>query len=274
MPTPITVGNARVIALSDTEEPASAAEIYFQAKQEDLDRYQWFLDADGQMLVNFSCYLVRVDGKTILIDTAWGPSHNGKLMEEIAAAGVKPEEVDIVTFTHLHIDHYGWNLVQEAAGWAPRFPNARYQANEIDWDYFYTSFPRADRAEEAEAFDAAVTPLKDLGKLDLIKGGHVFTPSLVSEHTPGHTPGHMSFVLSSGGEKLFILGDVAFGPIDTENNNWKSIWDEQQDIAVKTRYRILDRLEAEGTLVAANHFPKPGYGRFVRKDGVRVWQAV
>jgi glyoxylase-like metal-dependent hydrolase (beta-lactamase superfamily II) len=273
MPTTITVGNARITSLTDTEEPTPPADIYAQVKPSAFEPYRGLLQPDGQLLMNFSCYLVEVDGRNILIDTAWGPPHNGRLMEDIAAAGIKPEAIDIVTFTHLHIDHYGWNLVKEATGWKPRFPNARYVVNQIDWDYFYTNFPREERAEEAEAFDVTMTPLRDLGVMDLFTGNHVFSPSVIGEHTPGHTLGHMSFVVSSGGEKCYMLGDVAISPIDAQNTNWKTVYDEAQDLAVKTRYDVLDRIESESTLVAANHFPKPGYGRFVRVDGRRTWKA-
>ncbi len=274
MPTPIRVGDATIISLIDTEEPGAVREIYYQVDPALFEPYRDLISDDGQILTNYSSYLVQVDGKNILIDTAWGPPHNGTLMDELAATGVTPADIDIVTFTHLHIDHYGWNLVEEAGGWKPRFPNARYVVNQVDWDYFYTNFPKEARAEEAEAFAVTCEPLRDLGVMDLFTGNRVFSQSVTGEHTPGHTPGHMSFVVSSAGEKCYILGDVAISPIDAAESNWKTLYDEDQDVAVKTRYAVLDRLQAEGTLVAANHFPKPGYGRFVAVDGKRTWKPV
>jgi glyoxylase-like metal-dependent hydrolase (beta-lactamase superfamily II) len=267
----MTVGNARITSLTDTREPGPPGEVYIEIREEVIKQYSQFLLPNGDFMTDFSCYLVQADGRTVLIDTAWGPPHEGKLLEEIAAAGVKPEDIDVVTYSHLHGDHYGWSLIKDGPdAYRPRFPNARYLVSQLDWEYFSTA---AKREESGGYFDEWFAPIERLGVMDFIGGGHVFSQSLVSEHTPGHTPGHLSFVVSSGGQKCFILGDVAFNPIDTANPNWKTSWDEDQDLAVRTRYATLERLSAEGTLVAANHFPQPTFGRFVKDGGRYGWKA-
>ena len=271
MPHRILVGAAEIIALTDIEVAYPLGDLYPGVAPDRLEPYRDLLNRDGQFVLNFSCHLVRADGKTVLIDTAWGPAWEGHLMEELSQAGVRPEEVDVVTFTHLHIDHYGWNLERDGERWKPRFPNARYVVNQADWDYFAKGESVFEPENEFAAFQVTMAPLPELGVLDLFTGNHTYSASLSGEHTPGHTPGHMSFVVSSQGEKCFILGDVALSPVDAHEEEWNLLSDEVPEQAIATRKRVLGQLEAEGTLVAANHFPAPGFGRFTRSGERRAW---
>jgi glyoxylase-like metal-dependent hydrolase (beta-lactamase superfamily II) len=107
--------------------------------------------------------------------------------------------------------------------------------------------------------------------MDLVGGDHVISPSVTTVATPGHTPGHMSIAISSGGEHGFILGDVAISVIEAHETDWKNSFDSDGEMARRTRHAVLDRLERDGALVGASHFPKPGLGRFVRRDGRRAW---
>ncbi len=108
--------------------------------------------------------------------------------------------------------------------------------------------------------------------MDLVEGEYRVTDELTTLPTPGHTPGHISIAISSGGEQGFILGDVAHSPAQAHYTDWNPVFDIVQDQARGTRHRVLDRLESEGALVSSGHFPDPGFGRFVRSRGRRVWQ--
>jgi glyoxylase-like metal-dependent hydrolase (beta-lactamase superfamily II) len=98
---------------------------------------------------HYGCYLLRSQGRTILVDTGIGSKTtnpgmvntlaggiDGRLLAELQAAGVRPEEVDAVFFTHLHPDHVGWNLSQSGANPRPTFPRARYVVHQTDWATF------------------------------------------------------------------------------------------------------------------------------------------
>ena len=109
--------------------------------------------------------------------------------------------------------------------------------------------------------------------LDTFEGEHQVSHSLRALPTPGHSPGHSSFVLSSGGEHCFVLGDLAHHPIIATETDWvhRFDWDPEQ-APWRSASASSAQLEADGTLVAAGHFPQPGFGRFVRVDGRRVWR--
>ncbi|MGH2602252.1 MAG: MBL fold metallo-hydrolase [Dehalococcoidia bacterium] len=264
----VSVGSATIVALSDTEQPYDAAQVYPEAGEGALAAYREMLTADGKVLLNFGCYLVRADGQTVLVDTGWGPTFQGRLMDELAEAGVPPDEVDAVVFTHLHGDHVGWNIVRDDGELRPRFPTARYLVPEADWTHYKA------QAEPSALLREQVFPLEPLGVMDLVGGDHALSASVTTVATPGHTPGHLSVAVTSAGEHGFILGDVAISPIEAHETDWPNRFDWDREIARKTRHAVLDRLERDRALVGASHFPKPGLGRFARIDGRRVWQAV
>ena len=263
----VSVGSATVIALSDTERPYSAQAGYSEVSEAAWEPYRHLLTGDGEIVINFGCYVVRADGRTVLVDTGWGPASDGRLLDDLASAGVKPEEIDAVLFTHLHGDHIGWNLVDDGGTPRPRFTRARYLVPEADWTHF------AAQPEQSEPLREQVARLERLGVMDLIGGDHVLSPSVTTVATPGHTPGHLSLAIRSGGAHGFILGDVAITPIEAHETDWTNRFDWDSEMARGTRRHVLDRLERDRALVGAGHFPLPGLGRFTRDSrGRRMWQ--
>ena len=265
MPARITIGDAVIIALSDAEEAYPAKNVYFEATAEQLEPYHDLLTTGGEVLLNFGCYAVVADGRTVLVDTGWGPSHQGTLMEELAAAGIAVDSITTVTYTHLHGDHIGWNLVTENGRARPRFPKARYVAPRADWQHY------AAQPAPSQLFREQMLPLADLGVLDLVEGEHTLSSSMTLIPTPGHTPGHTSLAITSSGAHGLVLGDVVISRIDIQSPAWKNGFDWDHDIARATRETVLARLEQQQAVVAVSHLPKPGLGRIGRSDGQRVW---
>jgi len=265
MPETVQVGSATIVHLSDTERPYPAREVYPEVADAAWNEYRQALTADGSIVLNFGCYLVIADGRTVLVDTGWGPTYEGRLLDELAAAQVSPQQIDAVVCTHLHGDHIGWNVVEEGGASRPRFPRARYLLPEADWNH-YTTQP-----EPSALIRTQVLPLESLGVMDLVNGEYTLSPSVTIVPTPGHTPGHQSVAILSGGAHGFILGDVAVSPVEAHETDWKNRFDWDSALAGRTRHAVLDRLERSAALVGASHFPKPGLGRFVREGGRRRW---
>lgn len=174
------------------------------------------------------------------------------------------DEVDLVVLTYLHGDHIGGNLIDGR----PAFPNARYLVSRSDWDYW--TAPNVLNGNSAVQEQAA--PLEGLNVLDLIEGEFAVTGELTTLPTPGHTPGHISLVIQSAGERGFILGDVAHSPAQAEYTDWSPAFDIDPEISPVTRRAIFDRFEAEGSLISAGHMPEQCFGRLVREGGRRIWQ--
>ena len=239
-------------------------------------RYPDTFEGD-RMRLEIGCYVVRSQGKTILVDTGYGPGPfdylgglRGQLMEDLAARQVDPEEVDTVFHTHLHIDHVGWNTLQRDGKAVPTFPKARYLAHQADLEYFRK--PEVQAAQSAPFMESCVESLVELGIFDTVVTDTNLTDEVRAVHTPGHTPGHMSLWVTSQGQRAFIEGDVLIHPAQVTEQEWDSRFDADWPVSNRTRSRLLDQLETEGTTVIACHFPLPGFGKVVRAEGRRYWQ--
>jgi glyoxylase-like metal-dependent hydrolase (beta-lactamase superfamily II) len=237
-------------------------------------RYPEVFDGpDGWRLRDW-CFVVRAGDRVVLVDTGVGgpgtPGADwigtpGRLPEELAAAGVGPDEVDLVVLTHLHLDHIGWNLAWDGGSPRPRFPRARYLVQRTDWEAF------AGRPEAArEAFDRCVRPLQDLGVAELLDGDRTLDPQLAILHTPGHTPGSQSLLVRSGGDAVLLWGDVANHPAQVDRPDWGPGSDALPEAARRSRRRLLDQVEAEAMWLAPAHFPEP-FGTVTRSEGGRHW---
>ena len=257
------IGNVEVVALVDCIEAYDTNMVYPDAAEAiaPLSRY---LDSEGRIALNFASFLLREGTRTILVDTGWGPEHHGLLPDELREAGVELDEIDTVIFTHLHGDHTAWNL--DRANGTPMFPRARYLVPRADWDHY--------SSEASASFVRDIAPLERLGVLDLIEGERVLTPSMTTLPTPGHTPGHTSVVITSGGERGFILGDVVFSEVDAALPDLLSTFDGDRELARRTRKTIVQRLVSDGSLVGASHIRAPGLGRFISDGAGTRWDAL
>ena len=229
------------------------------------------------MLIEIGCYLVRSQGRTILIDTGYGEGpiesiggRRGELMDDLAAKGVTPEEVDTVFISHLHSDHVGWNVVEQDGALVPAFPNARYIAHQADLDHFRR--PDIQAASSFPFMDRCVESIVNLGLFDMLTEDTNLTSEVKALHTPGHTPGHMSILVSSQGEEALIQGDVLIHPAQVTEDDWNCHFDYDWPLSTETRRKVLDDVESQGTPVISCHFPAPGFGTISRREGRRYWK--
>ena len=268
-----TIGSIEMIALIDLEQAYPAGAVYPNVS--DFSTFAQHLDGDGAVTLNFASFLVRDGSTVLLVDTGWGPEHEGKLLFELAEAGVKTGEITHVLFTHLHGDHTGWNIDRQSG--RPIFGQARHLVPKADWDYYSAQAIEAKKTANRPwmgSFERDVLPLEPLGLVDLIAGETTISAGLTAIPTPGHTPGHTSLVITSGNERGIVLGDVVITPIDAEAPDFETSFDWDKGIAVATRKKLVDRLIEDGSLVGASHLPAPGLGRFVRVDGKQRWQGI
>lgn len=283
----IRVGSVEIIGVSDGVMdfavpldqcfPAVPAEAWDPYRQRYPDVFggsplTWKLD--------FGCYVLRTPSRTILVDTGNGPADaplpamygapDGFLMTKLAAAGVAPGDIDTVVLSHLHPDHTGWNLVKENGQLKPRFPRARYKVHQADWETFHN--PQVQEAMGFSYIPETVTPLQAEGVLDLVAGSETLSEEVSLLHTPGHTPGHLSLLVNSGGVKAIIQSDAILHPAQVTEPDWEcNIFEFDTAVAKETRRWLLDRIESEALIVASCHFPEPGFGRIIREGGQRYW---
>lgn len=266
----VTVGNVEMLSLSDGTGEFPAANVFPKATSADWQRHPGALTADGKLQVNFGFFLLRSQGQTILVDTGLGPGRQGRLLEDLKAKGVQPDQITVVAITHLHGDHVGWNVVMEGGRRRLTFPKARYWIPKGDWDHFR----QPQQLERAPLLKTVVLPLEELGALRLVEGETAVTSEVTMVPTPGHTPGHMSVAVASQGQRGFITGDVITSPVQAQEAAWEVSFDNDREHGRRTREAVLERVERENALVGAGHFLPPNFGRFVRTQGRRYWQGV
>src|SRR5262249_8995219 len=179
-----------------------------------------FLDERGRFLQSIHAFVVRAPGLTVLVDTCVGndkdrggraPFHmmRTSFLEDLTAAGVAPESVDLVLCTHLHVDHVGWNTRFHDGRWVPTFPRAGYLFARRGWEHW-----SAERDEDTRRIMAdSVAPVLDAGLAQLVPMDHRVSDELWLEPTPGHTPGHVSVRLRGGNAEAVITGDLMHCPI-------------------------------------------------------------
>ena len=274
----VTIGNVEILSLSDGIMQFDLCNFFPSIPSEDWEPYGDHLTEEHGLQINLACFLVRSDGHTLLVDTGMGPKPAdspdtpwGNLLSSFQASGVRPEDVDMVVMTHLHRDHVGWNVQRRNGAYAATFPNARYYMSAKDWEACHNPELQAERFSNAPE---CVWPLEDLGLVELVEGEQALTTELTTLPTPGHTPGHMSIMIDSQGQRGFILGDVLHNSVQVHETVLVSRADIDPAQTRITRRSVMERLERDGSLVAAVHLPAPGFGRVVRVEGRRSWQGV
>jgi glyoxylase-like metal-dependent hydrolase (beta-lactamase superfamily II) len=218
-------------------------------------------------------WLLQVGGKNILIDSCCGNNKakpgrpfwhmlNVPYLERLAAAGARPDEIDLVMCTHLHHDHVGWNTQQKDGKWVPTFPNARYVFSKPDVDYF--SQIDADPKEgpaELGTFRECVVPILEYGKADLISGRpHRLNDFIEIDSAPGHSPGHVFFKLESKGERAAFVGDVWHHLLQVYYPDWNFPKNSDAAHARVSRRKVLDYCASSGALVFPGHVARPFAG--------------
>lgn len=222
------------------------------------------------VLAQVNVAIVKTPDALILVDTGGGTDFMpsiGKLPDNLEAAGIAAATVTHVIFTHAHADHL-WGVVDPLDG--SRYANARHVMADAEFDY-WTKPGRETEVPEMFKLMAIGTArrLQALGEgIERVRPGIELVPGVHLLDTAGHTPGHMSVLLSSGGEQLLIGGDVLTSPVFSfENPDWRWGSDMQPDVAIATRRRTLAMLAADKTPLLGYHLPWPGLGRVEAKDG-------
>jgi len=229
----------------------------------------------GKMSLLFTPLALNIGGKTVVIDTGMGAAslaaskgENGQFAVNLIAAGIDPKSVDTVVISHFHGDHINGLLSPDGT---PAFPNAEVLVPAVEWKYFMDDgeMSRAPEGRMQTVFKNArrvlETGLKK--KATRYEWGKEVVPGLLAVETIGHTPGHTSYVLSSGSDKVFIQSDVTNHPaLFVVNPGWRAFFDQDPAQAETTRRKIYDMLVAEKMRVQGFHYPFPGLGNVV-KDG-------
>lgn len=277
----ITIGDLEVLVVSDGIARAPATVYFPGTSSEQWEPHKRWLDHEGNVEFPFSCFLVRSGGRMVLIDTGLGAVKivgftGGALLSELGSAGIKPEDIDTVFITHLHIDHSGTIAQVEGDGAQPTFPNATHRWTAAEHDYW--SRPDGGLSTPAAGYRVKEYTTAMLGAISdrysAAEDGDTLAPGISVIGTPGHTPGHAGVVLASGAERAFILGDAISCPAQLTETEWSGMGDVDPKLARRSQEVVAREAEATGALLTAGHFPGLTFGRVLMGEGRRYWAPV
>ena len=192
----------------------------------------------------FTPTVVNTGAELILFDTGLSPEG---IVGALAAAGYTPDQVDIVVLTHMHGDHIGGLSGDSGV----TFPNARYVTGSVEHNHW--------SAAANEGFDAKVKPLND--QMTFLEGGASVASGITAVDAQGHTPGHMGYMLESGGQSLMLIADAANHFVwSLAKPDWEVSFDTDKAQAAATRRALFGQLAADRTPFIGYHMPFPALG--------------
>ncbi|MCP1415599.1 MBL fold metallo-hydrolase [Paenarthrobacter sp. A20] len=263
------------MSLSPTRFLSSFPDSYWRDHPEALDEAGGVPMTAGGLLVERDDLRLLIDAGLgdIKFDSHYGPIQGGALLDTLKAVGLEPGDIEVFALTHIHIDHTGWAFVDDGHGArTATFPNASYVLARQEWEPLSQGIPPADMPDPT----TVVEPLLNHPNLKLVEDGGEVVQGVSALVTPGHTPGHASYIMTSAsGNRLVVFGDVFHSPAQLEHLDWGSAPDSHTESVQGARARVLSELLKDDTYAFSYHFGDQPFGKVVRGENGRVvWEPV
>jgi glyoxylase-like metal-dependent hydrolase (beta-lactamase superfamily II) len=265
----LALGEVELVTLSDGTLTLPPGMFFEPAPQEELAALApgLGLDLDAALTPPCNVTLLRSGDRTVLFDCGAGPTFQasaGRLWSALETEGLAPDDISDVIFTHGHPDHL-WGVLDDFDELL--FRNATYHMGGDELDYWSDPDTVTTIGEARASFAAGATRRLDAisDNLSRFGDGDEVLPGVTALSTPGHTPGHMSFVVAAGADSAMVIGDaIGNDHVAMARPDWPSGADQDMETGVATRVRLLDRLAADGMIAVGFHMGGGGIGRVDR----------
>jgi len=218
--------------------------------------------------------LVRAGKYTVLVETGMGNKlpekakqiycPQEKLLENLAADGFHPEQIDIVINTHLHFDHCGWNTVRRNGQVEPTFPNARYYVQEGEWQHAVRQLERDRVSYISDNYD----PLVRSGRMQLLQGDQEIVPGISVKIYPGHTRHMQAVMIRGGGQTMCYISDL-IPTVAHLDLTWVMAYDLFPLDTIESRKKFYAEAIPGKWLVAFTHDPSTPWA-YLEMEGSRI----
>ena len=213
MPQKLSLGDFELQVVSDGTYPLDGG-TFFGVVPKVMWSRKVEADAQNYIHVGLNSLLIRTGSQTVLVETGIGNKLSdkmikiygqpAKLLDHLAAAGVAPDDVDVVINTHLHFDHCGWNTERRDGKVMPTFRRARYYAQRGEWEHGRKQYERDAISYISDNYD----PLIQSGQMELVEGNREIVPGVRVELFPGHTMNMHAVIVESGGKTACYISDL------------------------------------------------------------------
>ncbi|MDB5742450.1 MAG: hypothetical protein JWR68_765 [Polaromonas sp.] len=234
-------------------------------------------EVSKKVMSSMHSWMIRDDRHTILVDTGCGNDKMRALplfarfhqlhlpyLDRLLEAGVRPEDVNLVICTHLHVDHVGWNTKLVDGKWVPTFPNAKYIFSRREFEHWQSPAGQLSMPENMAVIADSVLPVIEAGQVEFINDGSKILEGLFFQDAIGHTAGHGLLKLESGRDAAIFPGDSLHQPMQVFRPDWNSRFCEMAEEARTTRRAVLDYCHDRNALLLPAHFGAP-HGGYVRR---------
>jgi glyoxylase-like metal-dependent hydrolase (beta-lactamase superfamily II) len=267
----VTLGEFELSVISDGVYPLDGG-AFFGVIPKIMWSRKVVADERNYVQAGLNSLLVRTGKQTVLVETGMGNKlaermvkfygQPAELLTNLAAAGVAPEDVDIVINTHLHFDHCGWNTLRKDGKIVPTFPRAKYYAPEGEWQYARKPSERDSISYIPDNYD----PLVQSGQMTLLKGGEEIVPGISVKTFPGHTASMQAVIVENGGRTCCYISDLipTTAHIDI---TWGMGFDLYPLQTIESKKQYYAKALAEKWLTVFTHDPKTPWA-YVEKDEV------
>lgn len=220
-------------------------------------------DERNRMLLSCNCPLIQTGKHNILIDCGLGRKWNEKqrdiyaiedrprLIEDLAAVGLKPSDITILLHTHLHLDHAGWNTQLNAKGeLEPVFVNARHIVERRELEVAR----RPNEIQRGTYLSSNIAPIDAEKAWDTFEDTREIVPGVTVFRTGGHTFGHLAVRIESGGQKALFIGEMM--PTTAHRHlPWIMAYDLYPLETLEMKRALFKECLSNNTLVLLNHDP-------------------
>ena len=231
-------------------------------------------DDKNRVPTGLNSVLVRTGENNVLIETGIGNKlpqkmaeiygQPAKLLENLGALGLSPEDIDVVVNSHLHFDHCGWNTVLKNGVPVATFPKAQYYVQEGEWRHAHEQ-----QRDAISYFEANYDPLVESGQMQLVRGDREILPGISLEVYPGHTRAMQAVRVHSQAKTACYISDLI--PTSAHLDlNWVMAFDLYPLETIESRKRYYARAIPEGWLTMFTHDPYLAWSYLGKDERGRV----
>ena len=270
----VKLGKIKVTYINDDGSYIPTSIMYPTSDSEGWKQFEELTDEKGNLFIPFGGFLIESGNKKILMDLGLGVEKvkfpgfglvsGTNYLKSLEKAGLKPEDITDVFYTHLHMDHCGWTTIEKNGKHVLTFPNANHWCSKEEWDYWHD-------IDFSTLQNNIIKPLE--GKIKFIEEGQELAPHLTVHKAPGHTPGLSILKLEAEGKVLWFSSDIFHSIMQIKERQWYSVFDVDPKKAEITRKKFLPEFLKKNSFIANGHFSKSVYGKLTGEDGKLQWEA-
>ena len=284
------IGDVTITSILEWESDLGVPGLIPLATPEAVKAIDWlrpdFATDKGDLKMSLQAFVVETPRLRVMVDTCIGNDKDlpvtpmwhqmqTSFLSDLTAAGFPPDSINAVLCTHLHADHVGWNTRLVDGKWIPTFPNARYLFGRTEHAHLLELVSRGSGSVmdkiNANVLNDSVRPIVAAGLAELVDTDHRLCPEISFVPTPGHTPGHVSVLITSKGQEALITGDFVHHPCQVAHPHWNSVADEDKEQSIATRKRVFSQMAGTPSIIIGSHWTGATGGTLARNgEGFRL----